>query len=65
MRSGIGREDPDPSLECVCPAGSCIPTCEACADYGSCVPAFMKRDGPSEKDRRRDRFHRHRNGTKT
>ena len=54
-------KDPDP--ECICPSGECVLTCEVCAEFGSCIPTFMKRDGPTEKDRRRDRFRRHRSGT--
>jgi hypothetical protein len=52
----MGRTDPDP--ECVCTPPDCTLTCEFCAEFGGCVPGFMKKDGPTEKDRRRLKYQR-------
>jgi len=64
MKSGMGRTNDAPEDErwpkCVCEGPECRKDCEACKETGPCVPAFMRRDGPSEKDLRRDRFSRRR-----
>jgi len=62
MRSGKGRSDDD-WPECICEPLACKKECEFCAEMGSCVPTFLKRDGPTEKDRRRDEYGRRRNIT--
>jgi len=43
--------------ECICELGSCRPGCEVCRG-NSCVPDFLRRSGPNDKDHRREQFNR-------